>query len=190
MTIRHIIHTSYRQALKSLVMGTSPQALARARERTFVKKLVAELEQAFSDDDIRVFSTYGRRNFRDFGAEKLLNNITVAHVARSATSGRDSQDFLFVSQPLWQIEIDFSRDWRSAIYAINRLNGGAAADKLLIGAQLPRGANDFVQTLRAPFAAGSGGAHLALIPHPVDWDESEAGPTVWRLTGGDWEECK
>lgn len=168
-------------------MGTSPQALARARERAFVKSLVAEFEATFSHDDIRVFSAHGRRNFRDFGAEKLLSDITVGRVAESAASGRDPQEFCFVSELLWQIEIDFSRDWRSAIYAINRLNGGAASDKLLVGAPPPTGVDDYLETLRVPFAAGAGRAHLALIPHPAEWDSSEAAPTIWRLTQGDWQ---
>ncbi len=187
MIIRRIIDDSYRKAVRALVMGTSPQALARARERAFVKSLVAEFQEAFSDADIRVFSAYGRRNFRDFGAEKLLSDIAVGRVAKSATGGRDSQDFHFVSELLWQVEIDFSRDWRPAIYAINRLNGGAAADKLLVGARLPRGADDYMQTLRVPFAAGGGRAHLALIPHPADWEANEATPTIWQLIDGEWE---
>ncbi len=188
MIIRRILDDSYRSAIKALVMGTSPEALARARERAFVKSLVAEFQEAFSDADIRVFSAYGRRNFRDFGAEKLLSDITVGRVAESATVGRDPQDYHFVSELLWQAEIDFSRDWRRAIYAINRLNGGAAADKLLVGARLPRGVDDYLGTLRAPFAASGGTAHLALIPHPADWGTSEATPAIWRLSDGEWEE--
>ncbi len=189
MDIRRIIDDSYRNASKALVMGTSLAALARARERAFVKSLVAELQGIFADDDIRVFSAYGRRNSRDFGAEKLLSDIAVGRIDESCASGREAENFLFVAALLWQIEVDFSREWRRAIHAINRLNGGSADNKLLIGAHLPRGGDDYLQTLRAPFAAGTGVAHIAFIPHPADWDSSEDAPVLWRLSDGEWSEA-
>ena len=189
MTIRRIIDASYRSAVKALVMGTSPAALARARERAFVKSLVLEFQAAYTDDDIRVFSAYGQRNFRDFGSEKLLSDIAVGRIEESCASGRDTQNFLFVAALLWQIEIDLSREWRHAIYAVNRLNCGSAENKLLLAARLPRGEDDYLQTLRAPFAAGSGAAHVALIPHPAEWEASEDAPAVWSMTDGEWVEA-
>ena len=190
MNIRRVIDGSYRSAAKALVMGTSPQTLARARERAFVRALVAELEAAFADDaDMRVFSEYGHSNESDFGTEKLPGDVTVGRTAESSTSGRQSQSFLYLAELLWQIEIEFSQDWRRAIYAINRLNSGSAANKMLVSAIWQRGGADCLQTLAAPFAAGAGSARLALIPHPDDWESTEDQPAVWQLSDGQWVEA-
>ena len=46
-----------------------------------------------------------------------------------------------------------------------------------------------MNTFKTPFAAASGEAYLALIPHPADWDLTEDRPQVWRLAEGEWVEA-
>ena len=70
--------------------------------------------------------------------------------------------------------------------AINRLNAGSADNKLLVAAQMDSGRDNYMKTLIAPFAAGHGEQHLALIPHPAEWDTSDDSPEVWRLSEGEW----
>ncbi len=188
MDIGRVVHRSYSRAIKAMVMGTSAQALARARERAFVKCLIAEVGAVFSDVDIRVFSTYGRGNARDFGTEKLASDIAVARIDKGCAGGRDAAPFRYIARILWQIEIDFSRDWRRSVFAINRLNGSSAENKVLLAAQMSRGADDYLRTLSVPFAAGSGAAAIALIPHPAEWETTESAPVLWRLDDGDWIE--
>ena len=186
MNIASIVKDSFRDASRSLVMGTSAATLAQARRRVFVKALSERLASAFADEHVRVFSEFGRGNRGDFGAETLLYDVSVCRVEAGSTAARQSEDFLYVSEALWQIEVDFSRDWRSAVAAVNRLNSGAAGGKLLVAAEAGRRTESFIGTLAAPFASGTGERHLALIPHPADWDESEAAPGIWRMEDAAW----
>jgi len=186
MRLQDIINRSYHAAARALVMGTSPAALARARERAFVKALVDQLFSEYAGDDIRVFSQFGRGNRRDFGAERLLSDICVCRVGAGQTGGRQSRDFLFVAEVLAQVEIELSREWQREIQALNRLISGSAAEKLLVATLPGRGSAASLETLQAPFAAIPGAAGLALIPHPSDWESTEAEPQVWRLDDGEW----
>lgn len=189
MDIRRIINDSYRDALKALVMGTSPQSLARARERVFVKTLADQFQNAYSDEELRVFSEYGRGNARDFGSERLLSDILVCRITEGRTGARRPERFLYIAAILWQVEIDFSRDWQCALQSINRLKSGSGAHKLLVAALLGRDRDDDMRTLKAPFAAVDGEARLALIPHPADWDSTEETPEIWQLEEGEWIEA-
>ncbi len=189
MNIHRLIHESYSSAAKAFVMGTSPQALSRARERAFVKTLADQLKREFAGQDIRVFSQFGRGNQRDFGTEQLLSDICVCRVGAGRTGGRRSQEFLYVAEALIQAEIEFSREWPREIQALNRLISGAAPEKLLVAALPSRGSGELLTTLQAPFAAMTGAAGLALIPHFCDWDRTEAAPEVWRLQADKWIEA-
>ncbi len=188
MNVSRLIEASYNQALKALTMGTSRQSLYRARERAYVKSLIAHLQGEFGSDELRIFAASERGNAADFGANRLLYDIVVARVGKGKTTERQAVEFLYLAEALWQIEIDFSGEWRQALYAINRLNGGAAAGKLLIASVLSRGNERFSNSLRAAGAAGSGALYLALVPHPADWDDAASAPQVFEMTAGDWVE--
>ena len=190
MNIARLIEYSFNEAVKALTMGTSSSSLARARERAFFKSMIANLRSEFDDEDIRVFSHIQRGNAAEFGTNQMLFDIAVCRIGAGKTAARKSEEYLFIEKTLWQIEIDFSRQWRSALYALNRLNGGAAADKLLVASRLARGQEQFLTTLQAPGAAVAGTLYLALVPNPADWDDETGAPQVWRLTDGEWEELR
>lgn len=190
MNIARLVESSYDEATKALTMGTSKRSLARARERSFTKALIAQLLREFDGDDHRVFAKAQRGNAADFGANQLLHDIAVCRIGAGETAERKSEDFHFIAQALWQIEIDFSREWRQTLYAINRLNCGAAAHKLLITSRLARSQSQFLNTLRAPSAAADGALYLAFVPHPADWDEDATSPQMWHIADGDWAEVK
>lgn len=186
MDIVALIENSFADASRSLVMGTSAATLERARTRVFVKSLAERLQAAYTDETVRVFSHYGRSTLAEFGSETLLYDISAHRVARGSTAARQPEEYHYIREALWQIEVDFTRDWRSALAAINRLIGGAAQDKLLVAAQSSKGDEALRQTLATPFACCGGRAHLALVPHPADWDSSERAAEVWRLDAGNW----
>ena len=188
MDIARLIEFSFNEATKVLAMGTSPGALARARERAYVKSLIARLRSEFHAEDVRVFSISQRGNAADFGTEYLLYDIAVCRIGEGETAERKAEDYLYIAEALWQIEIDFSRDWRLALQAINRLNCGAAADKLLIASCHPQGQDRFLNTLRTPAAASSSMLYLALVPHPADWDNADGAPQVWQMAEDEWVE--
>ena len=189
MLIHSIITQSFRDAARALVMGTSPQALARARKRAFVKSLVDQLRSACAGEDIRIFSRFGRGNLQDFGTEQLLSDICVCRIGAGQTGGRQSQEFLYVAEALVQVEIELAREWQLEIQAVNRLISGSAVEKLLVAALPSRGSAESLKTLEAPFAAIPGAASLALIPHPSEWETTEAAPEVWRQGEGEWTEA-
>ena len=190
MDIVGLIDASFSEAVKALVMGTSARSLARARERAFVKSLINRLRNNFDDDGYRIFASLQRGNQSDFGTNQLLHDIVVCRIEEGATDARQPESFRYVAEALWQIEVDFSREWRPALYAINRLNCGGAGNKLLVASQLARSQDRLMNTLRKPGAACAGTLYLALVPHPADWDDDAGAPQVWRFTEGEWAEVR
>ena len=186
MDIARLIDSSFNEAVKVLTMGTSQSSLVRARERAYIKTLIAHLQHEFEGEDLRLFASPQRGNAADFGTNHLLYDIVVCRIGRGETAERKSEDYLYIAEALWQIEVDFSREWRSAIHAINRLNCGAASNRLLISSILARGNERLLNTLRAPAAARSDSLYLALVPHPADWDDDTGAPQVWRLDEDEW----
>ncbi len=190
MNIARLIDSSFDEAVKALTMGTSQSSLLRARERAYIKTLIAHLQREFDSEDLRLFASPQRGNTADFGTNRLLYDIAICRIGAGKTAERKSEDFLYIAEALWQIEVDFSREWRSAIHAINRLNCGAASNRLLISSMLARGNERLLNTLRAPGAARSGALYLALVPHPADWDDDTGAPQVWQIADEEWVEMK
>lgn len=188
MEIARLIDSSFNEAVKALTMGTSPSSLARARERAYIKTLIAHLEREFAADDIRVFAASQRGKAAEFGTNHLLYDIAVCRAAAGETAERKSQAFFYIAEALWQIEVDFSREWRSALHAVNRLNCGAAAGKLLIATSQTASQTRLLSTLRTPARACPGNLYLALIPHPAEWDDADSAPQVWRMAEDAWAE--
>lgn len=189
MSIVRIFHAGYRDARSALVMGTTPGSLARAREIAFIKRLVEGFRSQYSRDEYRVFCGLTRGNRAEFGTESLLGDIAVCRIAKSSADGCAERTFRFVSALVWQIEIELSSDWRRGIYAINRLNCGAAENRLFISAQPSRGSDTRRETFRVPLAAGAGEAYIGLVPNPCTWEDSEDSPRLWHLREGRWVEC-
>jgi hypothetical protein len=188
MNIQHIINTSFNNAIKSMVMGTSPQSLTRARERVWIKTLSTHLTDALDEDDIRLFSAYNRGNTDHFGTEQLLYDIQVCRVGLTTTADKKKDELHYIQASLWQIETDFSREIHQAVYAFNRLVTGNGENKLFIGAQLKTGRDTTINTLKVSAVACSGNTYLALIPHPEDWEDDNHSIDVWQFTDGDWGE--
>lgn len=186
MNIGHILRSGFHDARAALVMGTSAASLARARERAFAKTVASQLQEALFADDIRVFSAYSRGNKSDFGTEQLIYEIEACRVAKGNTADRLKEPFAYVTSPLWQIEIEFSREWHDAVYAVNRLCCGSAESKLLITAQRSGVHGEFIDTLKTGASHCSGNFYLALVPHPQDWDDSDGTLDIWQLDDDTW----
>ena len=187
MNIQDILRDSYHQSQKALVMGTSPQSLARARERAFVKSLAAQFEARYAAQNCRVFSVYGRGNRADFGSEQLLFDIEVCRAAAATSAHRHQQSFFVVTEALWQVAIDLSRDWRQVVYAMNRLRCGAAANKLVIAAAPKDAPDSFLKTLAQACPGDDGAFYLATMPHPRDWEEDDGRLELWQIAAGAWQ---
>ena len=167
-------------------MGTSSAALARARERVFVKALARRLLAVCGDEEsARVFHKHdaGYRAF--FGVDGLPADICVCRMGIGERGTRQPQPFDFAAGAHWLADVDFSRDLESALRAVNRLNMGGAGQKLLVLAQDGRGGRRTLDALGQAFAGG--GQYVALAPHPDDWDDSDSEPSVWQWRDGEWQ---
>ena len=165
-------------------MGTSAAALARARERVFAKALAAQLLASCADESARVFHACSHDRRTIFGADDPLGDICVCRIDKAETGGRQPQTFQFVAEALWFAAIDFTRETAGALQAVNRLNIGAAPNKLLILARPEHGEAALLDMLKQPFA---GEAHfLALLPHPTEWDDAHNAPAVWQWQADEW----
>lgn len=187
MNIARLLDSTFNDAVKALTMGTSQSALVRARERAYIKTLIRHLQREFAGEDLRVFASPQHGNAADFGTNRLLYDIAVCQIGAGTSAERKPEDFLYIADALWQIEVDFSREWRLAIQAINRLNCGAGSNRLLITSIWAQGSERLLDTLREPAAAG-GGMYLALVSHPADWDDDTSPPQVWRVDDDKWSE--
>ena len=152
-----------------------------------MKRLIEVFLSSCGDEDIRAFSQLARGNQADFGSETLLGAISIARIGRGPANSGDSEPFVYVAGLVWQVEIEFSPDIQRSIFAVNRLNCGAAENKLLICAQPTRSdAESCLNALSQPFSAGSGSVYLAFVPHPAEWDASDEQTAVWQLADGAW----
>ncbi len=184
MDIKRVLDTSYHDALRALVMGTSAAALARARERVFVKALAAQLLASCTEESARVFHAYAKEWQTIFGADGPPGDIRVCRMGKAETGERQPQTVQFVEEAVWFAAINFTRETTSALRAVNRLNMGAAYNKLLVLARSQRGDAALLDMLKQPFA---GEAHfVALLPHPAEWDGTHDAPAVWQLQDGEW----
>ncbi|MCY4146660.1 MAG: hypothetical protein OXE95_08690 [Chloroflexi bacterium] len=184
MDIKRVLDSSYHDALRALVMGTSPAALARARERVFIKALAARLLASCGDENARVFHAFTDDWRTVFGAAGPAGDIRVCRISQAETDGRQPQPVQFVAEAVCFAAIDFTRETASALRAVNRLNMGAAQSKLLALARPKRGDAGLRDMLKGAF---TGEAHcLAMLPHPTEWDDAHEAPAVWQLQAGEW----
>ncbi|MCY3572671.1 MAG: hypothetical protein OXH48_00470 [Chloroflexi bacterium] len=184
MDIKRVLDTSYHNALRALAMGTSAAALARARERVFVKALAAQLLASCGDENARVFHAYSQDWQAVFGASAPPGEIRVCRMDSAEISRRQAHTIDFVAETVWLAAIDFTRDLASALQAVNRLKGGAARNKLLALARSEHSDIARLGRLQQPFAGEN--HFLALLPHPSQWDEAHEAPALWRLADGEW----
>lgn len=184
MDIKRVLETSYYDALRALVMGTSAAALARARERVFIKALATQLLASCAEESARVFHAYSHDWRAVFGADAHPGDICVCRMGKAETGGRQPQAFDFVAEAICFAAVDFTRETASALRTVNRLNMGAARNKLLVLARPERGEAALLDRLKQPFA---GETHfLATLPHPSEWDDAHDAPAVWQLQDDEW----
>jgi len=186
MQIAQIVHESYRQARSALVFGTSLPALARARERAFIKALAAALYSALPAEDMQVFVAGDSRPESPFGARRRLHDIALCRMANTLPGTDDEMPY--IRDILCQVELDFTREQRLALYAANRLRVSAAQEKLLVLALAASELPAQLAALQAP--ARCAAFCLATIPHPSDWEDTSEQPTLWRCPQQDWSEMR
>lgn len=186
MNLQTVLVTSFAEARRVPVEANSPQALHRARSRSWVEALAAQLRTFYStDDSIRVFSKHHAGHRAEFGLNELLYDVLVCRVDTVLSSGQRKM-LWYVKETLWQIESEFRSDSRHALYDFNKLVLGSAPVKLFVGPQSTKNLA-FIDTLLPAARACSGQVYLTLIPHPQDWEQPDCRIDIWTCANGQWK---
>ena len=185
MSIASIVNNAFRAAKSKPVEGTDRQQLHRNRSREWVETLADEFRKSYEgESNVRVFSKHNESNRTEFGMNELLYDVLVCRVA-TTTSAKRGAELFYVEEALWQVESEFARNSREALFDFNKLVIGSAKSKLFIGPQV-NDAQAFLDVLRAPAQHCTGDVYVALVPHPKEWDGDQVHIPVWQLSDGEW----
>lgn len=180
MDIKSLIQTSFAEATSKRVTGDTKQKIHQNRSRIWVETLAEKFREHFKDDsDILVFSKYHALHRKDFGLNELLHDIVVCRVDK-VKSATHKKDLYYVREVIWQIESEFARDSRQALIDFNKLVLGSAQEKLFIG-PIVKDTKSYLETLRPAALSCQGNVHIALVPHPRDWDTKTDSIKLWKF---------
>jgi hypothetical protein len=154
-----------------------------------VEALATEFRAAYwGERDVRVFSQSHTANRLEFGVNELLHDVTVARY-RTVRAPQHHKDLSYIAEVLWQVESEFARNGREALFDFNKLVLGSAQHKLFVAPDVNR-PDAFLRTLLAPARVCTGSVFVAIVPHPDRWGQPSLAAKLWRLEGEHWVECE
>ncbi len=187
LSVLRFLQSALVAALSRSIDASAPQELHARRSRAWVAALADEFRTHYrGEPDVRVLSKHDPSSHREFGLNELLYDVLVCRVGTAPAANR-SVTLTYVREVLWQVESEFARDSRQAVYDLNKLVLGAAPRKLFVGPQVSDEAR-FLAALLPPARCCSGEVYVALVPHPAQWDDCEAVVRTWRLVDGEWRQ--
>jgi hypothetical protein len=187
--LKSMIETSLRAAQDMSTSSSSIKLEHRARSRAWVEALANAFQRRYAgESDVRVFSQSNSSSRGDFGLNELLHDITVARCS-TVLAPQHNKQLSYISEVLWQIESEFARNGREALFDFNKLVLGSARCKLFIAPDVHR-PDPFLRTLLAPAKACTGQVFVAIVPHPDRWKEQAMAVKVWQLDSERWVECR
>jgi hypothetical protein len=178
-TIASMLTTALTGAQAAVGELPTQTQLHRARSRAWVRALAAEFRRHYSDDAVRVFTQSDPDNRPEFGCNELLHDITVVRTALVAAP-RHKKELRYIDRVLWQVESEFARNGREALYDFNKLVLGGADAKLFVMPDV-YDQDSFLRTLLAPATACTGQVYTARVPHPDRWETSSISVRLWEL---------
>lgn len=180
-----LLHCTLTGANREPIEADTAQRRHALRSRAWVAALADAFRVHYrGDPDVRVGSKHDPSNRREFGLNELLYDVLVCRVG-TAPAANNPSPLTYVREALWQVESEFARDSRQAVYDLNKLVLGAAPHKLLVGPQVSDEAR-FLAALLPAARCCSGEVYVALVPHPAQWDACEAKVRVWQFVQGEW----
>jgi hypothetical protein len=189
MNLYNLLQSSFtaaQQVTHSDATMSSRRTLHPARSRAWVSQLAKQLKLTYEDDStVRVLSKYQDIHRAEFGLNELLYDVLACRVD-TTPSAAHQKPLTYVTEVLWQIESEFARNSREALFDFNKLVLGAAQNKLFVGPQV-RDAQVFINTLLRAAQYCTGNVYMALVPHPESWDEPTAAIDLWQYRTGQWE---
>jgi hypothetical protein len=188
MRVADLIQTAFSDAdEKASKSAHSTQELHRGRAIAWVNALAQQFVPLYPrHDGFRVFSKYDESNRADFGLNELLFDVAVCEVAQ-APSVRSQHALVYVKRAVWQIESEFAKNSREAVWDFNKLVLGSAPNKLFV-APVTAKPGAFRDALLPVAGCCSGRVFLAVVPHPEDWDKGRA-PEIFVLAEDGWVVC-
>ena len=127
-------------------------------------------------------SKHSKHHRREFGLNELLFDILVCETNQVISS--DKKKLLtYVTKSIWQIESEFARNSREALYDFNKLVLGASENKLFIGPQVSN-REGYLKTLEKPASHCNSNTYVALVPHPSDWKRESQDVHIWIFKNG------
>jgi hypothetical protein len=185
INITKIIHSSYLLARDKPLQEESKGKLHKKRSETWIDTLAAEFKtQLRTGNDIRVFSKRDYSNRKDFGLNELLYDIVVCQV-EEVVSTKQKKTLFYVREVLWQVESEFAKNSREALFDFNKFVLGNAHSKLFIGPQVADN-ESFIDVLLPAALVCQGKIFVALVPHPSSWAEENWKIDIWELRDQNW----
>jgi hypothetical protein len=185
MEVAKLIRRAYDLAARMPAISAGPQRLHAERSRNFVESLATECRLFYANaSDIVTFSKYHAENRADFGLNELLYDVCVCRTAITE-SCRKTKTLRYVQSVLLQVESEFARDSREALFDFNKLVLGSAASKVFVG-PIVDDCDAFMEVLSGPATSCSGEVYAALVPAPSNWPSSVE-PQFYRFNAGGWQ---
>lgn len=187
--IRSVIHKAFEVATLKKDDGPSYRKINRSRSKNFVEELGNQFRIKYKNDSFyKVFTKHYNQNRREFGLNELLYDVLVCET-KSIESSK-GENLVVIKKAIWQIESEFAKDTRQALFDFNKLIIGAADNKLFIGSFVAeKNRAKYMSTLLEAAANCSGNIYLALLMHPGKWHNFERQPTIlYRYNDKRWEE--
>jgi hypothetical protein len=182
MDLRNLLEKAFADATKTAVANTALKQLHVARARAWITSLTTRFRCQYCGNSMRVLSKYNATHRKEFGLNELLYDVLVCQVDIVEKYGKP---LVYIQDVVWQVESEFARDRRQALYDFNKLVLGAGHNKLFIGPQVSD-YHRYIDTLLPAADRCTGNVYLALIPHPRDWNAVVQKIDIWQYNNGSW----
>jgi len=168
MNIKQLIEEAIQEAFSNHKKSDKAAILHRERSKCFVESLAKGFRKHYtSDETVYVFSKHFPSNRKKFGVNELLFDILVSK-SDEIKSATGHYMLTHVTTSIWQVESEFAKDSRQALYDFNKLILGSSENKLFIGPQVSKEV-EFLETLAKAAKHCHATTYLALLPHPKEW---------------------
>lgn len=165
--------------------GNDERLIHRNRSKNFVESLAGALRQYYLNNDaVFVLSKHHDKHRLDFGLNELLYDVLVCKTSQ-VPSSLENEVLTYVTKALWQIESEFARNSREAMYDFNKLVLGSSENKLFIGPQVSD-EDSFLRPLVEPARHCLSNTLVALVPHPSEWKRATLEVHCWVFNNG-WQ---
>ena len=185
MNIKQIIKDSLDKANREHDKETDLKLIHRDRSKNFVESLAGKMREHYRNSrNIFVLSKHSKHQQREFGLNELLFDILVCETDQVTSSDR-KMPLTYITKAIWQIESEFARNSREALYDFNKLVLGASENKLFIGPQVSNH-DRYLKTLEKPASHCDSNTYVALVPHPANWKQVSLEVRLWEFKDG-WQ---